>query len=150
MAVRQVRPEEAADALQQDAEAVYLDVRTPEEFERGHPPGALNVPVFERDPGTGQPRFNEDFLDVVTAVVPADRKVLVGCASGQRSLQAAALLQQRGYTDVANVDGGFTGKTDMLGQLLEQGWQQLELPVEEGDGDERSYAALVQRASEDD
>ena len=38
--------------------------------------------------------------------LPQDRPLLLICASGQRSLAAGEFLVQRGYADVANVEGG--------------------------------------------
>ena len=89
--------------------AVYLDVRTPEEFDAGHPAGARNVAVFLLDPGTRRPRPNPGFLAVVQRHLPPATRLLVGCQSGMRSQRACELLADAGYTDLANVRGGFGG-----------------------------------------
>jgi glyoxylase-like metal-dependent hydrolase (beta-lactamase superfamily II)/rhodanese-related sulfurtransferase len=73
-------------------EAVLLDVREPQEFAKGHVPGARNIP--QADLAT---RLNE---------VPRDRPILVICQGGFRSLRAAQFLNQMGFTDVASVSGG--------------------------------------------
>lgn len=150
MSVPELTPSEVAERLAEQEDAVYLDVRTEGEFQEGHPEGALNIPVVFVDPGTGIPRPNPQFLEVCRAHVPEDVPVYVGCASGQRSYQAAAMMLENGYEEVANVDGGFTGKTDPLGNLLQAGWKQLELPSERGDGGERSWPSLRSRATGDD
>jgi len=72
--------------------AVLLDVREPEEFARGHVPGALNLP--QADLAT---RLDE---------IPKDRPILTICQSGMRSLRSAQFLRQQGIQDVATVAGG--------------------------------------------
>ena len=143
-----VSPAEAAEELSADQEAVYLDVRSEEEFLQGHPVGALNVPIFFLQPGA-PPGPNPDFVDVVEANIPEDKPVYVGCGSGQRSAQAVQLLQAQGYEQVINVDCGYGGKRDPMGNVIAPGWQQLELPSDSGDGGERSYASLRARFEAD-
>ena len=67
--------------------AVLLDVRTPQEFQQGHPDAALNIPVQEL------PRR-------LAEVGPPGTRVVVYCAAGGRSAQAVQLLRAGGYTDV--------------------------------------------------
>ncbi|HLZ23319.1 MAG TPA: MBL fold metallo-hydrolase [Ktedonobacterales bacterium] len=86
-------PEISIDVLAQRAPGAYvLDVREPEEYARGHVPGAVSLPQSEL-----ASRMDE---------VPRDRPVLVICHSGSRSLRSAQFLAQMGYTNVANVAGG--------------------------------------------
>ena len=141
-------PEAVAEAMQADASAVYLDVRTVAEFEAGHVPGALNIPILMKDPVTGAMTPNPEFLAVVTAVVPMTSRVFCGCASGPRSRHAAMLLQQHGYEDVFNVHAGFNGVVDPLGRVIEPGWAARGLPVEAGDGGALGYAALREMQGE--
>ena len=126
MAIRQVTPAEAARELAATPHAVYLDVRTVEEFDAGHPAGARNVPVFIRDPATGRPRPNPEFIAVVQRHLPPATLLLVGCQSGMRSQRACELLADAGYTDLANVVGGFGGSEEAAG------WKESGLPVESG------------------
>lgn len=72
---------------------LVLDVRSKLEFFLGHLDGAVNIPL-DRLP---------DGLTAHPGVTPRTR-ILVYCAGGARSAQAAALLKQVGYTNV--VDGG--------------------------------------------
>ena len=143
-----VSPAEAAEQLSANQEAVYLDVRTEEEFLQGHPVGAINIPIFFLQPGA-PPSPNAEFVDVVQANIPKDRLVYVGCGSGQRSAEAVRLLQAQGYEQVINVDCGYGGKRDPMGNVIAPGWQQLELPSDSGDGGERSYASLRARLEAD-
>ena len=62
MAIVQLTPLEAHQVLQLHPDAVYLDVRTEEEFAAGHPAGARNVPVVFFDPATHRPAPNPEFV----------------------------------------------------------------------------------------
>lgn len=66
---------------------VLLDVRTPEEFQRGHPEQAVNVPV-------------QQLAQRLAEVGPPGTRVVVYCQSGGRSAMAADLLRRSGYPDV--------------------------------------------------
>ena len=82
MEIRQTTPPDAYDTLERDPTAVYLDVRTAEEFATGHPAGALNVAVlFFRADGSSP---NPDFVAAVQRLVPPTTPLLVGCQAGGR------------------------------------------------------------------
>jgi rhodanese-related sulfurtransferase len=132
MDIPQTTPPEAFDTLQKHPDAVYLDVRTVEEFEAGHPTGARNIPVLLLDPATREPRENADFVAVVERELPRTTKLVVGCQAGGRSQRACELLAQAGWTDVTNVHGGFGGARDRLGRVVVPGWRDAGLPVETG------------------
>lgn len=85
----------AARALQQ-AGAVLIDVREPDETAQGMPQGA--VPIVRG--------FLE--LRIEESVPQLDQTVLVLCAGGVRSLFACEDLLRLGYTDVRSVAGGFS------------------------------------------
>lgn len=119
----------------------YVDVRSVPEFEAGHPAGAVNVPLLNRDPRTGQMSPNPEFLKVMQANFPPDAKLLIGCQVGGRSAQAAQLLAQSGYDEVSNVLGGYGGAPTA------EGWSRAGLPVEtEAPG--RTYDTLRANTSE--
>ncbi len=140
--VKEISPQEAYDTLRQDAGTVYIDVRTVEEFTAGHPEGAVNIPVALHDPARGMV-FNPDFIEVVERHFTTGRKLLLGCKAGPRSNNAANLLEQRGYRDVASVRGGFGGMIDPYGHVLAEGWAGLGLPVSQENGEGTSYASLA-------
>ncbi|MED5329722.1 MAG: rhodanese-like domain-containing protein [Planctomycetota bacterium] len=82
--------------LKEDGKAQVLDVRTDQEWQGGHIAGALHIPVEAIEN-----RLNE---------VPRDgRKLFVICASGGRSSSASEFLANRGFLNVANVEGGMNG-----------------------------------------
>lgn len=140
--IADVTPQQTKQALGQNVDAVYLDVRTVPEFEDGHVPGAFNIPVLIHG-ADGMMRFNEAFPHVVNAHVKREAHVIVGCKSGQRSAQAAEMLSQLGYTNVANMLGGFCGKTNMMGQVVSEGWLALGYTVARECEPGRSYAELL-------
>jgi rhodanese-related sulfurtransferase len=127
---------------------VYVDVRSTMEFAGGHPESAVNVPLIEPDPDTGQPMPNPDFVRVLQCEFGLDAKLLIGCQVGGRSLRAANMLCGMGFTDVVNVRGGFMGARDPLGRTIDPGWVEAGLPVETGQPNGRAYADLVARADQ--
>ena len=92
-AYRQISQEEAKEMM--DAgDAVVLDVREQSEYDEGHIPGAVLLPVGSIDE------------DTAAAVIPEkSATVLVYCRSGNRSKTAAAALADLGYTDVYEFGG---------------------------------------------
>jgi len=145
MPIKQTTPVDAYARLQADDGAVYLDVRSEPEFERGHAPNAINVPVTFLTPGTpAQP--NPDFVAVVSKVLRPDQELLVGCQVGGRSQKACEILAQAGFTNLANIQGGFGGVRDRAGNIVAKGWLDSGLPVEAGQPAGRSYADLKAKA----
>jgi rhodanese-related sulfurtransferase len=80
------------EAAEVPAGAFLLDVREPDEWVAGHPPGAYHLPMME--------------IPHRAAEVPTDRDVVVLCRVGARSAQVVAYLRQRGWDNVRNLDGG--------------------------------------------
>ena len=72
---------------------VVLDVRGRNEWDAGHIPGAVHIPLAE--------------LADRIAEVPVDQPVAVHCQGGGRSAIAASVLQAAGRREVSNVPGGF-------------------------------------------
>jgi rhodanese-related sulfurtransferase len=126
---------EASDRLAEGW--TYIDVRTVEEFEAGHPPGAVNVPIALSAPGGMAP--NPHFLRVMKGAFPTDAKLVVGCKAGGRSQRAAGELVQAGFTGVLEMRPGWDGARDPFGQLTEPGWSREGLPIETGRPAGRSW-----------
>ena len=146
MAFKTITPTQAAAILEESEGAVYLDVRSQREFAVGHPAGAINIPVAEPDPRTGQLALNPDFEVVVEKTLAKDAPIVVGCMSGKRSEMACNALDRAGYTNIANVSGGFGGAKDPTGRVIQPGWADSGLPVSSDNGDGVSYVSLKQKA----
>ena len=132
MSAKNIDPEQAKNILDGDSGAVYIDVRTEQEFMNGHVPKSVNIPVVWPDPSTRQMKPNPDFVKTVSAQFGQDKKIIVGCQAGGRSQLAANLLDQEGFQDVSNMQGGFGGARDPMGRVVTPGWAQLGFPVETG------------------
>lgn len=143
--MKDVSPQEAHDLMESDPDYIYLDVRSIPEFDAGHPPKAINIPLLHFAPGAGMTP-NPDFVAVVEANVAKDAKLLVGCKSGGRSAQACQILGQMGYSDATNVRGGFVGAADNMGRVVEPGWSMLNLPVSTDLDEDSSYESLAAKA----
>ncbi len=74
-------------------EATVVDVRTPEEYEEGHIPGAVNIPNEEI--GDTEPDLLKD----------KDAVLLIHCRSGVRSKAASDKLVELGYTQIYDFGG---------------------------------------------
>jgi rhodanese-related sulfurtransferase len=132
MPVKRVSPHEARELIEKQG-YVYVDVRSVPEFEAGHPEGAYNVPLAHLSPQGMAP--NTDFLTVMQKNFPKDAKIVVGCKSGGRSLQAATLLLSTGYTDVIDQRAGFMGSN-------EPGWLPKGLPTATKASPNHTYVEL--------
>lgn len=77
-------------------DAVILDVREQDEWDAGHAPGAIHIPLGEL------PARLDELPDTDAGTLA------VTCRGGGRSSRAVAWLTQQGF-DVANLDGGMKG-----------------------------------------
>lgn len=141
MAIKEITPQQAYEVLGADPVVVYIDVRSEQEFTRGHPAGAVNIPVAFPDPARGM-MANPDFVKVVAANFAHDKSIIVGCQAGPRSTAAARMLDQAGYQDISNMLGGFGGMRDQMGSTVAPGWAASGLPVSQDNGEGVSYASL--------
>ena len=97
--VRQVAPEAVASD-----DRLVVDVRRGSEWDEGHVPGARHVYLGDLAAGTDD--------------LPRDTPIALHCQGSTRASIAASILQAKGFTDVANVSGGF------------RAWEEAGLPVE--------------------
>ena len=62
--MKEVSPKQAYELMQNDADYIYLDVRSTMEFDEAHPTGAVNVPLLNFTPGFGMTP-NPDFVQTI-------------------------------------------------------------------------------------
>lgn len=90
-----LRQEDWVAQLEQDENAVILDVRTEDEFNDGLIPNAINIDIYK---GQGF-IYQVDELD-------KSKNYYVYCRSGARSEQACKLMNQMGFENAYNLMGG--------------------------------------------
>ncbi len=90
--------------LKERDDVVVLDVREQWEYDEGHIPGVVHIPMNN--------------IPMVLDQIPTDKTVIVTCRSGNRSDQVTAYLRQNGFDKVHNMSGGILS------------WQAAGLPVE--------------------
>lgn len=128
--IKSLHPKQAWSMIETESTAVLLDVRDRTEFGFvGHPVGAVNIPWKESPAWKPNPNF---VAEVRERIPNRNTPVLLLCRSGQRSLDAAKVLAEVGYTDLTNIEEGFEGPLDehkhrsTLG-----GWRAHDLPWEQ-------------------
>lgn len=89
-----ITPAEYQARFGANADHILIDVRTPEEFVGGHIPGAVNISV--------------DQLAQRLSEIPKDKPVVLYCRSGNRSNQAAQILERAGYSQIYDLGGIIT------------------------------------------
>lgn len=85
-------PEQAKARMEENPNLILLDVRTQEEFEQGHIPGAVCLP-------------NEMIAADMPFLFGKDAEILLYCRSGRRSADAAKKLRDMGFTNVFDFGG---------------------------------------------
>lgn len=88
----EIGADEVRARLEAGERVALLDVREPEEFRRGHIPGAVLIPLGQLPRRLGE-------LD------PRQEWIVV-CRSGRRSAQACRFLEANGFPRVRNMAGG--------------------------------------------
>ena len=91
-----------AKKMMETQKAIVVDVRTLEEYNEGHIPNAISVPLETIENEAEAKLKNKDAL------------ILVYCRSGRRSREAALKLIEKGYTNVID----FGGIKDWNGEVV--------------------------------
>ena len=128
--IENLDPKQAWALLQDDPNAVLIDVRTAIEHSFvGHPPKAIHV-AWKEFPGM---QLNHAFVDQVKQhAEDKSAPVLLLCRSGVRSVDAAKALEEAGYERLINILEGFEGPLDEQKHRGNQGgWRFHGLPWEQ-------------------
>lgn len=102
MSYKQIDQETAKEMMSRDDGHVIVDVRTQDEYDTGHIPGAILIP--NESIGNVQPEELPDLNQVI----------LIYCRSGNRSKQAAQKFADIGYTEIYE----FGGIIDWDGEII--------------------------------
>ena len=95
--IQEIGPSDLARMQQAGEDFTLIDVREPDEHAKGTIAGAVTMPrgILERD------------IDQVTS--DKNRKIVLYCAGGLRSVLAAQSLKSMGFKDVISLSGGYRG-----------------------------------------
>ncbi|MGN1327923.1 MAG: rhodanese-like domain-containing protein [Clostridia bacterium] len=78
---------EEAMEIYKSGNAILIDVRTPEEYEKKHLSGAINIPIYEVE-------------NIEDEINDKDTVLLLYCKTGKRSKIVKSILLQNGYKNV--------------------------------------------------
>jgi rhodanese-related sulfurtransferase len=100
--IREITPDDLAEAIEDGEPWLIVDVREPYEYERLHVPDSVLVPrgLLEGAVEWNSPHRIDALCDA------RDRPVALLCATGARSALAAVVLEQMGFANVVNIAGG--------------------------------------------
>jgi len=95
--VKLITPEDASEIIKENSgnpDFVILDVRTPGEYSQSHIESSVNIDFRS-------PSFKDE-----VGKLDRGKTYLLHCRSGQRSAGAAVVMEQMGFTDIYDMDGG--------------------------------------------
>ncbi|MBA6154013.1 rhodanese-like domain-containing protein [Gelidibacter maritimus] len=92
-----LKQQEWASQLENDKDAVILDVRTQEEVDEGYIPEAIHLDIHK----------GQEFIDEIKKLDP-EKNYYVYCRSGGRSGQACSIMNSLGFKNAYNLVGGFS------------------------------------------
>ena len=100
-----LQPAEFARTLDRKPGAILLDVRTPEEFQQAHLPGAINISYL-----------TPDLWDRLEQLNP-QTSYFVYCRTERRSMRVCMLMQNGGFRQVYNMEGGLCAWEEAFGPV---------------------------------
>ena len=112
---RNLLPKMAVERMNENSEAVLIDVRTRAEHKYvGFPDNSILIPWFDEPDLESDPdAFYEAVIDALSNRSDAmDTELILICRSGFRSNEALKCLQSKGFTSVSHVASGFEGDLD--------------------------------------
>jgi rhodanese-related sulfurtransferase len=117
--VKEIMPWDLSRALAAGGKPILLDVREPAEFDLLRIPGSINVPR-----GILEQSCEWDYDETVPELAARrDQEIVVICRSGKRSVLAADVLLQMGFSNVVSLKTGV------------RGWSDYEQPMTNANGD---------------
>ena len=93
--MKNILQDEWVSLLEEKSDKIILDVRTPQEYQSGIQPNAINLDIFD----------TERFLSEIDKY-DRDKAYFVYCRSGGRSGQACSILESKGFKETYNLIGG--------------------------------------------
>jgi rhodanese-related sulfurtransferase len=126
--MKHLSPTEAWGLLQEQADALFIDVRMEVEASCvGRPPRAVNIAWYEYP--TLKPDAKAFVANVEQRASGREQTIVLICRSGLRSVDAGIALEKAGFTAIINVLDGFEGELDDNDQRgNDGGWRFEGLP----------------------
>jgi rhodanese-related sulfurtransferase len=123
--IEEVFPWDLLDEMDLTDPPMLLDIRCPHEYQTARIPGSINVPrgILEMAVDYG---YEETVADLVAA---RERRIIIICRSGNRSILACHTLQQMGYSNVASLRTGLKGWNDYEQPLIDNQGQPLDIEL---------------------
>ncbi len=113
--VSELMPWDLEEALATDQPPLLIDIREPYEYSAMHISGSINVPR-----GILETACEFDFEETVPALASGrDQDVVVICRSGNRSVLAAKVMQEMGFSQVRSLKTGLRGWNDYEQPLVD-------------------------------
>ena len=116
--IKQIKSSEIKNFIENNSKTVLLDVRTDNEWKTVGKPDSTNLGIKTFFITISQ---DKGFMETIKKEINKENQVLVMCAAGGRSIIAANLLQNEGYT-AHNISDGFSGNSQ------DPGWKNSGLP----------------------
>lgn len=102
--ITEVTPQQVLEMQRRGERMTLLDVRDLHEVNAAKIPGTLHI-------------SRGNLETKIEAQLPREARVIIYCATGNRSVFAADLLQEMGYTNVASMSGGIRGWIEAGGDV---------------------------------
>ena len=116
--VKEIFPWDVEDFLEENSDAILLDIREQDEFDGAHIENSLHVPR-----GILEQACEWDYAETIPELVKARKQaVLVICRSGNRSVLAALTMKTLGFENAISLKTGV------------KGWNDSDLPLMDKDG----------------
>ena len=114
--VREIMPWDLSKQLADEGAPLLLDVREPAEFAQVRIPGSINVPR-----GVLEQACEWDYDETMPELVNGRTlPIVVICRSGNRSVLAADVLREMGFSDVVSLKTGVRGWNDFEQPMVDE------------------------------
>ena len=99
MSIKSMNATELNEILNANEPIILIDCREQHEWDEGRIEKAIHIPLGQIE-------------DRLSEIPDKNAKIVIQCRSGKRSMRAAELLDDEGYSDLTNLEGGIFGWQD--------------------------------------
>jgi len=123
--ITEIMPWDLEEKLESETPPLLIDIREPYEFDAMHIKGAFLVPR-----GILETACEFNYEETIPELADArDKEIVVICRSGNRSVLAAAVMQELGYKNVASLKTGLRGWNDYEQPLTNNSTENVDIDV---------------------